>query len=267
MLGKTVDTNSGILEVGKGVRNTSSFTVVVTGPPVVSPGDESNKSLLLLKTGVGVETKMVVSSTSWLLLLGLGGEGEGGKGEKTELEVASATRRAPLLATGVVRTTLETLLDTNSGIVEVVKGIRNKSSFTVVDGTIALVVSGSELEGETMSDEEREGEGVKTMDEGRTVVWVTAAEELVGENSREGIGELLACMVDFTMGRGVVSGDGGRGREGEAAVSMVNDDVMSNILGSSGSSLPLPVIPALGGEEGQKGTSNTPNHNYQHSIH
>jgi hypothetical protein len=223
-------------------------TVVVTGPPVVSPGDDSNKSLLLLlllKTGVGVETKVVVSSTSWLLLLlGLGGDGEGGKGEKAELEVASATRRVLLLATGVVRTTLEILLDTNSGIMEVEKGIRNISSFTVVDGMIALVVSGSELEGETMSDEEREG---------RKVVWVTAAEELVGgksENSREGIGELLACVVDFTMGRGVVSGNGGRVREGEAAVSMVNDDVMSNTLGSSGSSLPLPVIPALGGEEG-----------------
>ena len=196
--------------------------IVARGPPVVGPGDDSNKSLLLLKTGVGVEIKLVViSSTSWLLLLGLTGEGEDGEGEKTGLEVASAK--------------LGTLLDTNPGIMEVGKGIRYTSSFTVVDGTTALVVSGRELEGEIASGhEEGEGDGVKTMDEGRKVVWMA--------------------------GRGVVSSDGGGTREGEAVVSMMNDDVMSKTLGSSGRLLPLPVIPALGGEEGKK--CHTPNHNY-----
>lgn len=37
-----------------------------------------------------------------------------------------------------------------------------------------------------------------------------------------------------------------------AVVSTVNDDVMSKTLDSRGSPLPLPVIPALGGE-GQRG--------------
>ena len=158
---------------------------------------------------------VVVSSTSWLLLLGLRGEGEDGEGEKTGLEVAS--------------TKLGTLLDTNPGIMEVGKGIRYTSSFTVVDGTTTLIVSSRELEGEIASDrEEGEGDGVKTMDEGRKVVWMA--------------------------GRGVVSGDGGRAREGEA---MMNDDVTSKTLGSSGSLLPLPLIPALGGEEGKKSMSHT----------
>ena len=191
--------------------------IVVRGPPVVGPGDDSDKSLLLLKTGVDVKIKVVVvSSTSWLLLLGLR-EGEDGEGEKTGLEVASAK--------------LGTLLDTNPGIMEVGKGIRYTSSFTVVDGTTTLVVSGRELEGEIASDREGEGVGVKTMDEGRKVVWMA--------------------------GRGVVSSDGGGVREGEIVVSMMNDDVMSKTLGSSGRLLPLPVIPALGGEEDKKSMSHT----------
>ena len=122
---------------------------------------------------------------------------------------------------------------------------------------IALVVS-SELEGETMSDDEGEGDGVKMMDEGKEVVWMAAAESLVGretEKSCEGIRELL---VDFTPGGGVVSSDGVVCKE--AVVSTVKDDVMSNTLGSNGSPLPLPVIPVLGGG-GRKGTCNTFNHN------
>lgn len=136
------------------------------------------------------------------------------------------------------------------------KGIRNISSF--VDDVIALVVS-SELEGETMSDDKGEGDGVKMMVEGRKVVWMAAAESVVGRETkkgREGIGELLICVVDFTTG-GVVSSDGVVCRE--AVVSTVKDDAMSNTLGSSGSPLPLPVIPALGGG-GRKGTCNTLNH-------
>ena len=130
------------------------------------------------------------------------------------------------------------------------------------DDTIALVVSSGELEGETkLEDNEGEGDGVKMMDEGRMVVWTAATESLVGresENRREGIGELLIRVVSSTMGGrgggevGEVSSDGGvvweaRG-EGEVVASTKNDDVMSNTLGSSGSPLPLPVIPALGGE-------------------
>ena len=46
--------------------------------------------------------------------------------------------------------------------------------------------------------------------------------------------------------------DEGRKDVWMAVVSTVNDDVMSKMLDSRGSPLPLPVIPVLGGE-GQRG--------------
>ena len=165
------------------------------------------------------------------------------KREVLAKRVDNVVRGPPVVGTGedsnsvpsfaeVASAKLGTLLDTNPGIMEVGKGIRYISSFTVVDGTTALVVSGREMEGEIASDrEEGEGDGVKTMAEGRKVVWMA--------------------------GRGVVSSDGGGVREGEIIVSMMNDDVTSKTLGSSGRLLPLPVIPALGGEEGKKSMSHT----------